>query len=57
MNPSGCTLAVADAVIDTLKLVVRNIHKASHEKRQEYLPATANLSEDTDDIQRAHALR
>ena len=38
-------------------MLVRKIHKASHEKHQEYLLATANLNEDADDTQKAHALR
>ena len=56
IDPSGCTLATADVAINTLKLLVRQIHKASHEKRQEYLLATANLNEDADATQKAHAL-
>ena len=37
-------------------MLVPKIHTASHEKRQEYLLATANLNEDADDTQKAHAL-
>ena len=57
IDPSGCTPEIVDNAITALKNEIRDIHKASHDKRQVYLLASANISKDTDDKQKAHILR
>ena len=56
LEPSSCTPKAVVEAIATLKKEIENIHKRSHEKRQEYLLASANISEDIDDKQKAHIL-
>ena len=57
IDPSGCTPEAVKETIDTLKKEIKAIHKTSHDKRQEYLLASANISEDTDDKHKAHILQ
>ena len=57
IDPSGCNpKTVADA-IEALKKEIRDIHKTSHDKRQAYLLASANISKDTDDKQKANIIQ
>ena len=57
INCTGCTPATVEDAIGALKTENREIHKKSHEKRQAYVLMSANISEDTDDKQKAHILQ
>ena len=56
IDPSGCNSETVEAAIEALKEEIRDIHKQSHDKRQEYLLASASVSEDADDNQKAHII-
>ena len=56
-DPSGCNPETVEDAIEALKQEIRGIHKTSHDKRQKYLLASANLSKDADDNQKAHIIR